>query len=187
MATLFTGPDLGTYLEQRVERAIDWVAGLRDQNITEDAPGVAQEAINRWLPTQIVLDDGSVKSTAPEEKRDRHGAYWEIRLTVPYEGGADVMFARKPSTWSTGGLPEGFATNSTVLLTVQSPRMTAEELNERAHATLDILRKYVEWINADLARFRPVAEQRVRTAVDARSKSIKARRDAGGKLDFPIG
>lgn len=187
MATLFTGQTLAATLQHQSEQAMNWISQLREQNILDDAPGVAQEAVERFSLDPIVLDETAVSATTPSEHRDPNGAYWQIILTVPYSGGGIALFSLRPSSFQISGQPVGSAALNAVMLKVESPRMTAEELNRRGHEALASLRQHVEWVNIDLANARRVLEEQARFAVDERSKSIKARRDAGGDLDFPIG
>ena len=187
---------LEDYLRSRLMRALEDLARLDpDTLLSENADVLVAALLGKHLPKEIAVDwSGPTRSPVSEvttqvrDSFDRDEVYMvpasKVVVSFPVTGTTEMLDYRA-STFSMS--PEyGKVTDGAVVVEVVERTLDAEAVRSQVDRVKQSVDRRVGWVNADLAEFRPTAEQAIRDAYAHRRERILNDRAVEDALGIPV-
>ena len=187
---------LSDYLRGRLDRALDELARIDpDELLEENVEVVVAALLEKHMPTEIAVDwDQPTRSPVAEvttevrDQFDRDEIYTvqasKVVVSFPISGTTE-MLDYQASTFSLSG-KYGKLSSGHVVVEVVERTLNADVIRERIEEVKQSITKRVGWANADLAQFRPSAEQALRNAHTTRKDRILNDRRVEDALGIPV-
>jgi hypothetical protein len=163
---------------------------------TED---LAEFFVDKYLINPIVIKEEEICAEQEETQvdvrydqnrfiRDRSKPCYvkgtTVTLDIPFTGEAD-LFKSQPSSYTVSP-PLGQVTGNVLRISVSTTDHNAELVKNELNRTLDEVKKYVEWIRADLSPWNASLSEKAKNRI--RTRKEKLLRDQGlvANLGFPM-
>ncbi len=187
---------LSEYLHGRLERALDDLARLDpDELLAENAEVVVVALLDKHMPTEIAVEwDQPTRSPVAEvstevrDQFDRDEIYTvpASKLVVSFPvSGTTEMLDYQASAFSFSG-EYGQMSSGHIVVEIVERTLNADVIRERIERVKESIDRRVGWANADLAQFRPTAEQALRSAYTSRKDRILNDRMVEDALGIPV-
>ncbi len=184
---LFGPPKLADALDdnfKKIEQEIEQI--FPDKIIDTDAKVFASHFQKKYAIEELKLHEDKI-STEPREAKFTHGyrqvSGVSITCTIPFSGPA-WLFGYGPSAYS--GFPNGVVEGSNLLLVYETQNPELNQIHPEHERDLGLVRKNVEWINADLKKYFDSIPNFVLEKINARRDKILKGRKLALSMGYPL-
>lgn len=192
MTTLFYGRRLDEWLADRTAEAIRDVNREAERQVRDSALAVAERVIEEYDVARLTLHSDQPKVSTFETTIDGVDGFSGDRFSTPAVGvravasfeGDSMLFHLRPSSFSSGGPPQGDLSGRTITIEIVQSDPDPAKVKAAIRAQFGMVRQYVEWVNGDIDRWRPQMADAVRTAVSARSARLRSADQLLANLSF---
>lgn len=187
---------LDDFLRGRLQQALDELASIDpDVILSENGEVVVAVLLERHMPTEIEIDWGAASRTPISEvttqvrdQFDRDKVYTvpasKLVVSCPILGTTE-MLNYQASTFSVGG-KYGVISGGSVVVEVIERTLSAETIRGEVDRVTRDFDQRIAWANGDLAQFRPIAEQAIRSNFAGRKERILRDREVEAALGIPV-
>jgi hypothetical protein len=187
---------LDEFLRRRLDAALKEVAALDpDLLLSENLDVAVADLLRRRLPTQVTIDwDQATRTPVTEvvtQVRDqfqRDEIYTvpasQVVISFPITGTAE-MLDYQASTFSLSGT-YAKVSNGSVVIEIAERTLNAETIRSQVNRAKEDVTKRAGWANSDLTKFRAIAEQSIRSALERRKERILNDRAVEEALGIPV-
>jgi len=197
---LFYGNSLSDYFEQRTEQMYAEVSAYNpDKLLNTSTESLAAYFIDKYdieplrlLVEQAAVDQQEVQMDVSQDENrfflDRSEPFYVtgtvFTLYVPFEGDAH-LFEQQPSSFTTS-FPRGTISGSVLELSIMPSVPNAVLVQQELDYKLSQVRRYVDWVNADVLRFKERLARHVTERITQRRQKLLNDRNLAASLSYPL-
>ncbi len=150
--------------------------------------------VPKLLDKQIyVYDSGEAKIDISRDPNryfiDRTSPYYvtgnKTTISVPFEGDID-FFKIRPTTWSTGGNPNGEIVGNEIRLNYEQFEVNSDALKGQYEKAISDIKQRLEWLDNDVRVFNNSIEQIIRQHISERKSKLLASNNMIASLGLPV-
>ncbi|MFF0572918.1 hypothetical protein [Streptosporangium saharense] len=190
---LFADGDLSRYLQAKLDRAVEAVAQIPEEEIRFSPESVTDRLIDEYKVTLVEFDFESITRTPVSEKMIKwqngytadHQAGQGLSVIVPYVGDP-ALLRLQATTYKRSASPKATIREDALVFWVTGHRLTQESVMAQIDAMRKELTDRVGWANRDVLGWEPQLRMAVAKAVGQRKDILDHAAELSAVLDIPL-